>query len=510
MNNNNYIKEQDMSGLIIHQGWTNTQNGFNDYSKNCTENGLPIIDLRKSNSISSDYINFQTNLISNTSESSDEEKNISPYFTILNKQGEEDINYSSLQNIKYALNANLPNSTDAKFYYSKGIDIYNPKDPAFQEPRYINEELDYDLTQKYRRKTVYQNTTYSIDGCTYDFIDYSNNKIYFSNCSFTTVPNSYSTIEYPLSNDGIDIDHVDNLPTKCAGDIKNISSNIAFWIYLIFFILLIIFDLVFGIVTKKKLLGDINEKAIENDLHIKNKHFKQVTTSEANLKNETETNKEIAPKEIHLSIESRTFSDIIISNFKSLHPLLSICHASLFSPTIFTSWIFVYNILNLFGFNALYFNETMIEDRITDDHRDNFGYPMKTEFEKIISAIVTSIALNLIVRGITIVTYKQKEDLVSSYKPGDDKVINDFINSMLIRRIIAGIFMLALNIFFFYYTIVFCGIYVNTQYGWFYSGIWSLFWVWICFAPIYIVIISAVENAGSEICAYYMKRLFIF
>ena len=83
-------------------------------------------------------------------------------------------------------------------------------------------------------------------------------------------------------------------------------------------------------------------------------------------------------------------------------------------------------------------------------------------------------------------------------------------NGMLIRRIIAGIFMLALNIFFFYYTIVFCGIYVNTQYGWFYSGIWSLFWVWICFAPLYIVIISAVENAGSEICAYYMKRLFIF
>ena len=79
------------------------------------------------------------------------------------------------------------------------------------------------------------------------------------------------------------------------------------------------------------------------------------------------------------------------------------------------------------------------------------------------------------------------------------------------RRIISGIFMLALIVFFFYYCVVFCGIYIKTQYGWFYSGIWSLLFNWVIFAPFYILIISLVENKTDKAsCVYYMKRLFIF
>ena len=154
----------------------------------------------------------------------------------------------------------------------------------------------------------------------------------------------------------------------------------------------------------------------------------------------------------------------------------------------------------------------MLEDRIYDKHRDNFGYPMKTEFEKIMAAISTCIALTIVVRLITLVTDSQKIRLIQQLKVNKDRVqiISEFNKSMLVRRIIAGVFMLALNVFFFYYCVVFCGIYVNAQYGWFYSGIWSLFFNWIVYAPLYILIISAVESSGKESCAYYMKRLFVF
>ena len=181
-----------------------------------------------------------------------------------------------------------------------------------------------------------------------------------------------------------------------------------------------------------------------------------------------------------------------------------------------TVWIFFYNIINLFGFNALYFTEEMLEDRIEYEHRNNFGYPMKTEFEKIMASISTAIALTLIVRGIILVTYQQKEDLsnkIQSTKNEEEKknIIVEFTNSYFIRRIIGMIFMLILEIFFWYYTIVFCGIYELTQYGWFYSGLWSLFMNWVCFAPFYILIITALEYAGNlESCTYYMKRFFIF
>lgn len=179
------------------------------------------------------------------------------------------------------------------------------------------------------------------------------------------------------------------------------------------------------------------------------------------------------------------------------------------------SWVFLYNVLNLFGFNALYFNETMIEDRIYDKHRANFGYPMKTEFEKIMSAIATSIALTIIVRAINLVTIDSRNKLsndILAAKSNEEKekVINDFSNSMLVRRIISGVFMLALNVFFFYYVVVFCGIYVNTQYGWFYSGLWALFFNWVVYAPLYVLIISLVEMKGGNNCAYYMKQLFVF
>ena len=489
-----------------------------------SNNKLTQITINQCEGLDNNFFTVQTNVIQPSNEN-----NLNTYINAVNKDGSI-FDLSSCKNIEFTaiLNDEI-DSELAQMYALKGIDIYNPQDPAFQDSCYINEEFDFDLTQEYRRKIIFQNKTFKMNICSYDHANYANNTIYFTDCSIKNtntnnecnpteencIINEFPTFEivpYSLSLDGIDVDHADNLPTKCAGDVKDIHKNIAFWIYLLIFVLLIALNIILCVMSKKQAFGSVNEQALSNDLQINHPNFKNVATTESNLKNEGEGKREVSPSDVRLSIESQSFGDIFLANFKALHPLFSLCHSSLFSPILFTSWVFVYNIFNLFGFNALYFNETMIEDRITDKHRDNFGYPMKTEFEKIISAIVTSIALNLIVRGITIVTYKQKEELAASYKPGEmeTKVVNEFIKSMLVRRVLAGIFMLILSIFFFYYTIVFCGIYINAQYGWFYSGIWSLFWVWICFAPIYIAIISIVESKGNSQCAFYMKRLFIF
>ena len=58
---------------------------------------------------------------------------------------------------------------------------------------------------------------------------------------------------FNLSLDGIDVDHVDNLPTKCADDIKDIKSNIEIWLYLAIFVILLIFNFFLCIFSKKKL-----------------------------------------------------------------------------------------------------------------------------------------------------------------------------------------------------------------------------------------------------------------
>ena len=118
----------------------------------------------------------------------------------------------------------------------------------------------------------------------------------------------------------------------------------------------------------------------------------------------------------------------------------------------------------------------------------------------------------MIIRSISLVTYLQKEEVIKKYIKAKDKskVVQDFAKSMLVRRIILGIFMLALTVFLFYYSTVFCGIYIHTQSGWFYSGIWSLLILWLVLNNLYIFIITIIEKGGCLKCSYYMKRLYPF
>ena len=504
----NYLIEAGSPQYIAYQLYN--QNGYKEYKTSSTSNDFSIINSIECPQQSESTVNHITTYNSDVALALDSTKKPSDVIKVgvTNNDGEALSNCANFRiglPISNSLNYNL-----YKYYLEKGIDIYNPQDKAFKDACYISKNFDYDLTQKYRRKNLYQG--YRLDfgeGCEYDSFDLITNRI-IANCESVPTEVEYNLVESSLSDYGIKVNHVDNLPTKCGGDVENIEENIAFWLFLIFFVVIIVFDILLAVGGIKTLLGNNGiEVAIANDGL--NKDFNSVLKTE-HQKTESE-NGPIKTEEIQVSIPSdKSFGTIFCNNFKSLHPLFSLCHQSILSPMIFTSWIFLYNLLNLFGFNALYFNETMLEDRIYDKHRDNFGYPMKTEFEKIMAAISTCIALTIVVRLITLVTLSQKEKLTQQLQTNKatEQVIGEFTKSMLVRRIIAGVFMLALNVFFFYYCIVFCGMYVNAQYGWFYSGIWSLIFNWVAYAPLYILIISVIESSGKDSCAYYMKRLFVF
>ena len=91
--------------------------------------------------------------------------------------------------------------------------------------------------------------------------------------------------------------------------------------------------------------------------------------------------------------------------------------------------------------------------------------------------------------------------------------IEQFQNEMLLNRLIGGIIMFICIIFFFFYSVSFCGIYIQTQKNWIFSCIWSLFWNWVIFSPIYIVVISIIElkkENSYDPLVYNLKRLFFF
>ena len=462
-----YIESTDITGSIVYQSWRNTPEGNRLYKLACKRRSLTYVDF---SSLSDSNLNTQVNFDVKFASVLENKNSNFGYPMSFKSNLIQVINLPSLYVTFPLMEDDHFNVELYKYYNDRGIDIYNHNDKAFTDSCYKNKKLPYDLTQKYRKKNLFQKFTFAAPGCFYQSYDAELKGVKFL-CESSYIPDYYIMKDVELKGN---LNHVDNLPTKCADDVENIEENIAFWLFLILFIVIIIFDILFAVLSCKKLIKE--DQATPNE-------FDQIKSTERTVTNATNANQ--------VKIEVPSFSSTFTANFKKLHPLFSLCNSSM----IFTSWVLLYNILCLFGFNALYFNETMLEDRIYDKHRDNFGYPMKTEFEKIMSAIATTIALTVVARAIALVPYGQKEKSTKG---------------VVIRRIISGVFMLVLEVFFFYYCIVFCGIYLNAQYGWFYSGIWALLWDWIAFAPIYIIVISIVEVNGGEKCGYYMKELFAF
>ena len=511
-----YINDMSTSPWIVYQAWKNSERGNEKYKNDSYARGLSVVDL--GNGIPASSVITQLTLKGDFAAAYGKTTPSISFIRAYDENGDP-ISIAAGNNITYG----MPISTELnaelyKYYKTKGIDIYDPNDKAFNEPCYINKNFDYDLPQKYRKNNLYQGfKVVGDEPCTYSSLDVAHEIILFTCANPTELPISYTVTQYGLDQAGIKVNHVDNLPTKCASDVEDIEENAAFWIFLVLFVLIIIFDISLAIKSISSLL---REKAIVNEVNTDVTFTKVLSTETAKVARANTEENPISTKDIQISTvetapREKTFCSILSKNFMSFHPITSICYSSLISPMIFNSWVFLYTTLNLFGFNALYFKESMLEDRVYDKHRDNFGYPMKSEFDKIISSIVTSLALTVIVRAIALVTFANKEELVNAIRSckerkDRDDIIDKFNKKMLIRRIIAGVFMLALNVFFFYYCVVFCGIYTNAQYGWLYSGIWSLFWNWVVFAPVYLLIISAVESSGAKVCAYYMKQLFVF
>ena len=445
----------------------------------------------------------------------------------------------------------------AEYYSNKNIRIYDKNDKAFTDPCFLSEDFDFDLTQKYRKKNLYQKITFGNDVCKYVKFEYEYNKynrLIFECQNFTYFDNisevQYGMLEFNFKRDRItNEDKVYNLPTKCTKIINNIGENFAFWFFLIICLFEIIYcagltvlnygslkkvsyrkglihDEIYQVIPFKKNLKN-KEDAISNSEHMA-KQFIKESYKKSYRKSKNHVLDEISDFSSDILSQNpmdKSFLECFRDNLKELHPIASLCRVSLISPLIINSVFFVFNTLILFGFNALIYDEDLIEKRIYRPYRNNFGYPMRKEFfYKIFPSILLQICFCVIAKVILIVTINQKnrlkDKLRTCYKQEGRGISNDIVikvdefqNELFLRRILSCVFMVIIIVFFFYYSVAFCGVYIQTQRNWFFSGIWSLFWNWIVFAPIYIAVVSFLESSKKDpdnTCIYYSKRLFCF
>ena len=521
---------------------------------------IEYIDINTTKEIDTIYVT----LINNTLFDKIEENNdlgIRAYFSTSNSFKEDYDLRNNSEIIFYISSSDIHfNFHLAQYYQDRKINIYDKKDKAFVDPCFLSKNFDFDLTQKYRKNNVFQKTYFGNDFCEYISFESKYNRVAFTCSQFEKIEkiekienetNSsvvllyYGVLSISINKDIIsNSNKVYNLPTKCTKKIDNLGENMAFWLFSIICALEIFYIIGINILTlgslkrisfRKGLCHDElyhhiprSENRIEFDINSNNEKLTKTNEKFNNQDNrnfyKTSIDNLENRKNIGVDKFYKSLLDCIIFNFKELHPIAILWRVSVISPLIINSWFFVFNSLILFGFNALLYYEGLIEKRIYDKKRNYFDYPMRKEFHKIILSILCQVAITTLIKLLVIVKLSQRNDLKMNLTKcllkENEEINNDIVakveqfqDQMFLRRIIGGAIMLCGVVFFFYYSVAFCGVYINTQKNWFYSGIWSLFWNWIVFAPIYIVIISLLENSKQDSynpLVYNLKRLFCF
>ena len=479
----------------------------------------------------------------------EEDAGITAYFSTSNSIN----NNNDLKNISnitlYVSSKDIRFNFDlAQYYEERKIRIYNKDDMAFVEPCYLSKEFKFDLTQKYRKNNIFQKIYYGSEICNYTSFEPKFKRMIF-NCTKFNKIDKIQTLYYGLLNFNIKKDVIENanktynLPMKCVKKMDDLGNNYAFWIFLVVCFIEILYIIGINILT----LGSLKKVSFRKGL-IHDELYSHIPKIENDTDEDKDSNDDQLPKNFDKDLNknqlktskfrfktqqddyiaedkfNKELPDCILYNFKELHPLATLCRVSLISPLILHSWFFTFNILTLFGFNALLYYEDLIEKRIYDKKRNNFDYPMRKEFHKIILSILCQIAITGLLKFLLMVFIRQRNNLKISLSKcklkGDEPINNEIVSrieqfqdEMLLRRLIAASIMIIIVAFFFFYSVAFCGIYIQTQRNWLFSCLWSLFWNWVVFAPIFIVIISIIEHKKGnsyDPLVYNLKRLFFF
>ena len=277
-------------------------------------------------------------------------------------------------------------------------------------------------------------------------------------------------------------------------------------------------------------LSEVDNNINDNNNNSKDHPFDNFFEPEENINEIKEEVKSVnthniieeEPKEEYISgiiLEKENeepFITILLRNLFDYYPLFTFWNKSIYTHLFINISFFAFNIVLIFGFNSLFYDENIIEKRIKHINRDSFTYSLSKENIKMILSLISSMIVMLILRAIILIPRLQNKKLfefIDSHNERENiKKENEVLKGFFIRRFITCLIMLIFTVFLFYYIVVFCSLYKHTQLNWCFSGVWCLLIEWIILAPLYILIISIVEKRGrsQKISSYYMKQLFFF
>ncbi len=479
--------------------FTNTENITKEYIKECERNNIPYL---------SNTINNSVNYILHISKNKNASLNniLSHSYIIFYDENKTDITFKFKKEFKFNIEliSLYENNLLLNYYLKKGINIYDSRDIVFREECYRTTKFNFDLISKFRN-SLFQGEFYS-ENCQKNYIKNSNEYSVTFICDKLT--NEFSYYLRNKSNYQINLVEYKSsyLSLHCLNDTQDIGKNIAFWLYMILIILIITFSILL-FKTKKYKLEDLFDILKNDQLEIKTPNeYEEYEELRSNHKNKIEY--------YEFTTGNNGYFSIIKFNILHYHPLLIINKTSFLCPKWLNCLIFIFNISNLFGFNCLLYTNSYLEQRIYNKYRNNFTYPIKNEFSKLLFTILISLILTILIKGLNLISYSEARSIslsmIKNQKINKIFIEKNAYNKFYIRTLISLIIFI-FTFYFWLYCIGFCYIFPKAQISWFYSGIWCMFLNWIVFSPFFLLILSIVEMFSVKFnYHYYFKRIFCF
>jgi len=185
--------------------------------------------------------------------------------------------------------------------------------------------------------------------------------------------------------------------------------------------------------------------------------------------------------------DNRSFLTLFKSFLIEEHFLVRIVYyRSLLNPLWVELYFFLFRLSVLFMMNALIFIDEYIDKRITSPYKDEFSIAWTREFPRTILSLIGAILVTAVFSIFTITPKSVENELSESLKVGDKELVKkaheQLKDQMMLKYILFVVITTLLNIFIWFFTISFCGIYVTSANGWVvgtFVGLCILDWIFL-------------------------------
>ena len=443
-------------------------------------------------------------------------------------------------NISYCYNISqkitIPVDIDEKQEF-----IHNPKSDFYTDKCYpYTTEYNTDLTM-YNRKNNYNIKYYSLceKNCEYKKYDHENKRVECDCTTKTKFPEIANKNKKELNLKELlhqfadVIKHWNLFLFKCYKVVfssEGLKKNSGSYINIIIFSGIIFCTIFFGVkgyyLYKKRINNIINKKLKNNNIHIETdlglgdninvkgnnlNKINNINSSETNInKDSLETYNDFEMNELDyesaLKNEKRSFLEMYVSYIKIKQPI----YYTFFLENDYNSYIikiclFLFSFILEYSINALFFNDSTMNKIYIDRGKYNFIYQLpQIIYSFLISFTITKILSYFIL----------SEDNISKIAEIKNEETIDKINKLFkksIRKlIIFFIFILLLNLVFWYYLSSFCGVYKNSQSALIKDTIISFVISLFIYPYIFCLILSIIRYRSLRSETKYRKYLYNF